>query len=109
MSDMNQVLARMEALLDRVEGLLPAPPAEPDWSALAWHWQHNRGRGYLQAVSHPHRIDLDDLHNVDEQKAEIAKRIQEALTEVAGASPDHCWVKFSDSSKSDFVIGETSS
>ena len=65
MSDMNQVLARMEALLDRVEGLLPAPPAEPDWSALAWHWQHNRGRGYLQAVSHPHRIDLDDLHNVD--------------------------------------------
>ena len=32
---------------------------------------------------------------------------REALA--AGASPDHCWVKFSDSSKSDFVIGETSS
>lgn len=42
----------------------------------------------------------------DEQKAEVAKRIQEALTDVAGASPDHCWVKFSDSSKSDFIIGE---
>ena len=35
----------------------------------------------------------------DEQKAEIAKRIEEALVEVAGAAPEHCWVKFSDSSK----------
>jgi 4-oxalocrotonate tautomerase len=41
----------------------------------------------------------------DEQKAEIAKRIEEALVEVAGASPEHCWVKFSDSSRSDFIIG----
>jgi 4-oxalocrotonate tautomerase family enzyme len=42
----------------------------------------------------------------DEQKAEIAKRIEAALVEVASASPEHCWVKFSDSSKSDFIIGE---
>jgi len=42
----------------------------------------------------------------DEQKAEIAKRIEEALIEVAGVSPDHCWVKFDDSKKSDFIIGE---
>jgi phenylpyruvate tautomerase PptA (4-oxalocrotonate tautomerase family) len=37
----------------------------------------------------------------DEQKAEIAKRIEDA-----GAAPEHCWVKFSDSSKTDFIIGE---
>ncbi len=42
----------------------------------------------------------------DEQKAEIARRIEAALTEVAGVTPEHCWVKFSDSSKSDFIIGE---
>jgi phenylpyruvate tautomerase PptA (4-oxalocrotonate tautomerase family) len=42
----------------------------------------------------------------DEQKAEIAKRIEAALIEVAGVSPDHCWIKFSDSKKSDFIIGE---
>lgn len=40
----------------------------------------------------------------DEQKAEIAKRISEALIDVAGVAPDHCWVKFEDSSKSDFII-----
>ena len=35
----------------------------------------------------------------DEQKAEIAKRIEAALIEVAGVVPEHCWVKFSDSAK----------
>lgn len=42
----------------------------------------------------------------DQQKAEIAKRIEEALGEVAGVPPEHCWVKFSDSSKSDLIIPE---
>jgi len=42
----------------------------------------------------------------DEQKAEIAKRIEEALVDVAGASPEHCWVKFVDSKKTDFIIPE---
>jgi 4-oxalocrotonate tautomerase len=41
----------------------------------------------------------------DEQKEEIARRIEAALVEVAGVPPDHCWVKFSDSSRSDFLIG----
>ncbi|HTT95096.1 MAG TPA: tautomerase family protein [Solirubrobacterales bacterium] len=40
----------------------------------------------------------------DEQKAEIAKRIEQALVEVAGVTPDHCWIKFSDSAKTDFLI-----
>jgi 4-oxalocrotonate tautomerase len=41
-----------------------------------------------------------------EQKAEIANRIEAALIEVAGVRPEHCWVKFSDSKKTDFIIGE---
>jgi 4-oxalocrotonate tautomerase len=40
----------------------------------------------------------------DEQKAEIAKRIEQALVEVADVTPDHCWIKFSDSAKTDFLI-----
>jgi len=42
----------------------------------------------------------------DEQKAAIAKRIEAALVEVADVKPEHCWVKFSDSKKTDFLIGE---
>ena len=40
----------------------------------------------------------------DDQKAEIARRIEEALVEVAGAPPEQCWIKFSDSSRTDFLI-----
>jgi 4-oxalocrotonate tautomerase family enzyme len=43
----------------------------------------------------------------DEQKAEIAKRIEDALVDVAGAAPEHCWVKFSDSKKTDLIIPES--
>ncbi|MCB0828936.1 MAG: tautomerase family protein [Solirubrobacterales bacterium] len=42
----------------------------------------------------------------DEQKAEIARRIEDALVEVAGVAPEHCWVKFSDSARPDLIIPE---
>jgi 4-oxalocrotonate tautomerase len=42
----------------------------------------------------------------DEQKADIAKRISEALVEVGGVAPDQCWVKFEDSPKTDLIIPE---
>jgi phenylpyruvate tautomerase PptA (4-oxalocrotonate tautomerase family) len=43
----------------------------------------------------------------DAQKAEIAKRIEQALVEVAGVPPEQCWIKFSDSAKTDFLINST--
>ena len=42
----------------------------------------------------------------DEQKAEIAKRIEAGAGRGGRRPPDHCWVKFSDSAKTDFIIGE---
>jgi 4-oxalocrotonate tautomerase family enzyme len=42
----------------------------------------------------------------DEQKAEIAKRIEDAMVEIAGTPPEHVWVKFDDSAKTDFIIPE---
>ncbi len=73
MSDLNTFLARAEALLMRVEALLPAAVSTPDWSATAFRWRSNgAGRsGVLQAVLNPHRIRLDDLQGVEEQKQRI--------------------------------------
>jgi len=65
------VLTRLEAILARVEGLLPAAPLPPDWKATAFRWRKRSGRGYLQAVAHPHAIRLDDLVAVDAQKRAI--------------------------------------
>jgi len=41
----------------------------------------------------------------DEQKAEIARRITETLVEVGNCQPDHVWVLFQDSHKTDWVMG----
>lgn len=73
MTDFNPLMHRAEELLTKLEAMLPAVPAAPDWSAIAWRWQHNKGRGYLEAIPHPHLIKLDDLHNIDQQKAEIVR------------------------------------
>jgi predicted AAA+ superfamily ATPase len=73
MTDFNPLMNRAEGLLTKLEALLPEIPAAPDWSAIAWRWQHNKGRGYLEAIPYPHLIKLDDLHNIDHQKTEIVR------------------------------------
>jgi uncharacterized protein len=53
---------------------VPSIPAEPNWkSAVAFRWRKKNSVGYLQAVTHPHKITLKDIHGVDDQK----KRIEE--------------------------------
>ena len=34
-------------------------------------------------------------------------RSDEQKAEIAGVTPDHCWIKFSDSAKADFLINPT--
>ena len=76
-TDLQHLLDRAEGLLGKLEGLIPAAPPSPDWSSLAWHWQHNKGRGYLEPIPFPHLIQLDDLHNIDQQKSEIVRNTEQ--------------------------------
>ena len=72
MDKLDHFLTRADALLSRIETLLPsAASVEPDWSAVAFRWQRRNGRGVLQAVPHPHKIRLSDLKNIDAQKQRI--------------------------------------
>jgi predicted AAA+ superfamily ATPase len=70
-AELGELFARLERILDRVEGILPPQAPPPDWTATAFRWRRSGGRGYLQAVLHPHSIRLDDLVAVDEQKRAI--------------------------------------
>ena len=66
---LERLLARAEAVLGRLEATLPLPPTPPDWiSAVAFRWRKSNGRGWLQAVRHPHPIRLSDLETIDDQK-----------------------------------------
>ena len=73
MADLEHLILRAEALLDRLADYLPASKLAIDWNALAWRWQVIQGRGHLYAVPHPHKIQLADICNLDAQKAEIVR------------------------------------
>ena len=70
--ELADLLARAEGVLARVESLLPEVTADPDWKRVtAARWRKRSGRGYLQAIAHPHSIRLDELVAVEEQKKVI--------------------------------------
>jgi uncharacterized protein len=69
MKDVTQLVTRAEALVKRLEQLVPAVPRATDWRAsIAFRWRKRGGRGAIEPVTHVHRIDLRDLQGIDEQK-----------------------------------------
>ncbi|MDQ1831432.1 ATP-binding protein [Massilia scottii] len=78
---LEQFLLRAEALLQRVEAVLPpAYPREPDWRlSTAFRWRKRAGSGvsYLQPVLHASGIALSDLHNVAPQKLQIERNTRQ--------------------------------
>lgn len=79
MEKLENLIARAESLIDKLESLLPTQAPPIDWQANAWRWVVQNGRGSLQAVTHPHAISLDNIGFVDAQKAEIARNTQQFL------------------------------
>ncbi len=80
MTPLEQFLRRAEALLERVETLLPSAAREPDWKrgfAFRWRKRANGAASYLQPVAHVSRIALSDLHNIVAQKAQIEQNTRQ--------------------------------
>jgi predicted AAA+ superfamily ATPase len=81
MTPLEQFLLRAEALLARVEAVLPpAHPREPDWKrSTAFRWRKRAGGGasYLQPVTHASTIALTDLQHVGAQKAQIEQNTRQ--------------------------------
>ncbi len=79
MKELEQFLQRAEAVLARVEAMVPVPMPAPDWNAsIAFRWRVPRdGRGYLQPVRHPSRIELSDLHNIGPQKEQVEQNTRQ--------------------------------
>jgi hypothetical protein len=71
----------IDKLLERLDQLLPPPPAAPDWKAsVAFRWRKDaRGRGWLQPVRHVHRIRLADLRGIDAQIRKVEQNTRQFL------------------------------
>jgi hypothetical protein len=83
MSDLDRLIKRAEQVLERLEAALPPKLPAPDWkAALAYRWRKRNGRGFLQPVTHPHRIRLADLQGIDEQIRLVEQNTRQFLEEL---------------------------
>jgi predicted AAA+ superfamily ATPase len=73
----------LEKILERLEELLPPPPPKTDWgSSIAFRWRSSGRRGaagWLQPVSHVHRIRLADLRGIGPQIERVEQNTRQFL------------------------------
>ena len=69
------LLVRAEALITRIESILPQPLTAPDWSASNAYRYRKRstGHGTLEPVRHIGAMRLDDLKEISPQKDKIQR------------------------------------
>ncbi len=78
LAQLGALFARANALLDRLESILPAPAREPEWGgAVAFRWVSRNGRKQLAAVRSLSPITYDDLIGIDEQKRTIERNTRQ--------------------------------
>ena len=74
-SNFEHLLQRAEALISRIESILPQPLTAPDWSASNAYRYRKRstGHGTLEPVRHIGAMRLDDLKEISPQKEKIER------------------------------------
>ncbi|MEE9331202.1 MAG: ATP-binding protein [Methylophilaceae bacterium] len=76
---LEQLIARAESLIDKLETLLPTQAHNVDWDATAWRWVKQGNVGQLKAVHHPHAIALENTLFIETQKAEVIRNTQQFI------------------------------
>jgi predicted AAA+ superfamily ATPase len=76
---LERLVQRAEALMARIEQVLPQPMVEPDWSAsVAFRYRkRSSGRGGLEPVRHVAQLGLADLQEIDGQKEKIQRNTEQ--------------------------------
>ena len=81
------LMARAEALLLRLETVLPHPLTAPDWAAsIAFRYRKRGGSGLIEPVRHVASIRLADLVEVEPQKDRLLRNTEQF---VAGAQANN--------------------
>jgi predicted AAA+ superfamily ATPase len=81
--ELDHLVDRAQALLARLEAIVPAPPPAVDWRAsIAFRWRKRSTQGYPQPVTHVHRIALKDLQGIERQKALVEQNTRQFVNRV---------------------------
>ena len=74
-----RLIVRAEALISRLESVLPQPLTAPDWSAsIAFRYRkRSSGHGRLEPVKHIGHMALDDLKEIDDQIEKIQRNTEQ--------------------------------
>lgn len=81
MTPLEQFLARAEAMLSRLENILPSTSEAVNWDipSVAWRWRRRNGRGILQPITHSTRIALPDLYFIERQKGMLEQNTRQFM------------------------------
>src|SRR4029453_15706417 len=75
---LQHLIDRAEALLARIETVVPHPLAAPDWNAsIAFRYRKRGGSGLIEPVRHVASIRLDALVEVDAQKERLVRNTEQ--------------------------------
>lgn len=78
MTELEQLVARANLLIDRLEGILPPPPKAIDWgAAIAFRWRKVNGRGWLQPIPRISNIRLSNLQGIERQRQTIDRNTRQ--------------------------------
>ena len=77
-----RLIVRAEALIARIESVLPQPLTAPDWSAsIAYRYRkRSSGHGSLEPVKHIGNMALSDLKEIDDQKEKIQRNTEQFVS-----------------------------
>ena len=78
-SALEQLLAKVSQLVDRIESVLPQPLSAPAWGeAIAWRYRKRAsGHGVLEPVRHVAAMTLADLKEIDDQKEKLQRNTEQ--------------------------------
>ena len=78
MPTLETLITRADALLARLETVLPRPPAATDWAAsTAFRYRRRGGVGAIEPVRHVATIRLADLKEVEPQKERLLRNTRQ--------------------------------
>jgi len=77
-----RLIVRAEALISRIESVLPQPLTAPDWLAsIAFRYRkRSSGHGSLEPVRHIGHMALGDLKEIDDQKEKIQRNTEQFVS-----------------------------